>query len=102
MGVVDNPLSDKGDQVHYLPQHGVVRQDKMISRLGIVYDASAKISGPSSNDCLYTGPSFGQSISDILLRFHFHRVALAGDIEKAFLIVSVQEKDRDSLRPVDS
>ena len=96
--VVDSPSSDENDRVHYLPHHGVVRQDKTTSKLRIVYDASAKTSGPSLNECLYTGPSFGQSIFDILLRFRFHRVALAGDIEKAFLMVSVQEKDRDTLR----
>ena len=39
---------------------------------------------------LYTGPSFGQSIFDIFLRFHF---ALG-----TFLMVSVQEKGRDSLK----
>ena len=76
----------------------MVQQDKTTSKLRIVYDASAKTKGPSLNDCLYTGPSFGQSIFDILLRFRFHRVALMGDIEKAFLMVSVQEKDCDCLR----
>ncbi len=76
----------------------MVRQDKATSKLRIVYDASARAKGPSLNDCLYTGPSFSQSIFDILLRFQLHRVALAGDIEKAFLMVSVSEEDRNSLR----
>lgn len=31
-------------------------------------------------------------------KFRLQRVALAGDIEKAFLMVSVRERDRDSLR----
>ncbi len=35
---------------------------------------------------------------DILLRFRVHKVALAADIEKAFLMVSVAEKDRNVLR----
>lgn len=96
--VVDNPSSSEHDRVHYLPHHGVVRRDKTTSKLRIVYDASARTNGPSLNDCLYTGPSFSQSIFDILLRFRLHRVALAGDIEKAFLMVSVRKKDRDSLR----
>ena len=96
--VVDDPSSSEHDQVLYLPYHGVVRQDKTTSKLRIVYNASAKMKGPSLNDCLYMGPSFGQSIFDILLRFRFHQIALAGDIEKAFLMVLVQEKDRDSLR----
>ena len=64
----------------------------------IVYDASARSTGPSLNDCLYMGPSIGQSIFDILLRFRVHQVALAGDIEKTFLMVGVDEKDHDVLR----
>jgi hypothetical protein len=60
--VVDDPSVDVRDRVHYLPHHGVVQPDKTTSKLRIVYDASAKTSGPSLNDCLYTGPSFGQSI----------------------------------------
>ena len=35
---------------------------------------------------------------DIILRFRAHRKALAGDIEKAFLNVSVAKEDRDVLR----
>ena len=40
----------------------------------------------------------GQSIFDILLCFRLQQVGLAGDIEKAFLMVSMHERDRDSLR----
>ena len=43
------------------------------------------------NDCLHTGPNFGQNILEILLRFRMHHVALVGDVEKAFLMVSVAE-----------
>ena len=96
--IVAQPTLAVSDQVHYLPHHGVVRQDKATSKLRVVYDASARTTGPSLNDCLYTGPKFGQSIFDILLRFRLQQVALTGDIEKAFLMVSVTERDRDSLR----
>ena len=64
----------------------------------MVYNASARSDGPSLNDCLYTGPNFKQSILDILLRFWLQNVALVGDVEKAFLMVSVAECDRDVLR----
>ena len=50
------------DQVHYLPHHGIAWQDKMTSKIRIVYNASAKMNGPSLNYCLYTGPCFSQSI----------------------------------------
>ena len=95
--LVDNPTYS-GETIHFLPHHAVIRQDKTTSKLRIVYDASAKENGVSLNDCLYTGPSFGQSILDILLRFRIHRVALAGDIEKAFLMVGIKPADRDYLR----
>ena len=39
-----------------------------------------------------------QSIMDIILRFRSHRIAVAGDIEKAFLMVSVAKVDRNVLR----
>ena len=35
---------------------------------------------------------------DIILWFRTYKVALAADIEKAFLMVSVAEGDRDALR----
>lgn len=95
--IVDDP-STRTDRTHHLPHHAVVRHDKTTTKLRVVYDASARVNGPSLNDCLHVGPKFGQSIFDILLRFRFHRVALAGDIEKAFLMVAVKKEDRDSLR----
>ncbi len=66
---------------HYIP---VIRQDKLITKLRVVYNASAKQDGRSLNDCLYTELKFRQNIIDIILRFQVHKVALAADIEKAF------------------
>ena len=57
-----------------------------------------KTTGPSLNDCLYTGPNFVQTILDILLSFHMYWIALVGDIEKAFLMLSVELEDQDCLR----
>ena len=67
-------------------------------KLRIVYDASARVDGPCLNDCLHTGPKFSQNILDILLRFRLNQVAFIGDVEKAFLMISVAECDRDVLR----
>ena len=85
-------------QVHYLPHHAVVRKDKATTKLRIVYDASAKCDGPSLNECLYKGPKFNQLIFDLLLRFRSYRVALTADVEKAFLMIAVDNTDRDVLR----
>ena len=63
-----------------------------------MYDASCKSGGPSLNECLHVGLNFGQYISDIVIRFRVHKVALVGDIEKAFLMINVIERDRDALQ----
>ena len=82
---------------HYILHHAVIRQDKETSKLCIVYDASARADGLSLNNCLSTGPKFGQNIMDIVLWFRVHNIALAADIEKVFLMISVSETDRDVL-----
>lgn len=58
----------------------------------------AKSNGSSLNDCLYT--DYCSSLSD---DYEHHpqapnREAFVGDIEKAFLNVSVAKEDRDVLR----
>ena len=84
---------------HYLPHHAVMRNDKVTTKLRVVYDASAKVAGgPSLNDCLHKGPKFNQLILDILLRFRVFKYALTADLEKAFLQVSVVQDDCDVLR----
>ena len=101
-GIVEEvPDGSRGDdsKVHYLPHHAVVRKDKATTKVRVVYDASAKsMDNPCLNDCLYAGPSFDQSIMDILLRFRLHPIGLIADIEKAFLMIGVEPTDRDALR----
>ena len=97
MEIVTDFDPTNAERVHYLPHHAVVQQDKATTKLRVIYDASAKSDGPSLNDCLYTGPKFDQKILDILLQFRLHKVALTADIEKAFLMISMAEKDRDVL-----
>ena len=57
--------------VHYLPHHGVVRQDSQTTKLRIVYDGSARGLGDlySLNDCLQTGPNCIPKLLDILVQF---------------------------------
>lgn len=49
------------------------------------------------NECLHKGPKFDQKILDILLQFRTYCIALTADIEKAFLMISISEEDRDVL-----
>ena len=43
------------------------------------------------NDCLLKGPKFNQLVFDLLLRFRSYKIALTADLEKAFLMVPVDE-----------
>ena len=85
-------------KVHYLPHHVILRHDKDTTKLRVVYDALASTNGVSLDGCLYTGPSLLPDLMDILLTFRLHKIALVADIERAFLMVSVNEEDRDALR----
>lgn len=84
---------------HYLPHHAIVRTDHDTTKLRVVYDASAKLdSQPSLNDCLYVGRKFNQKIFNLLVRFRSYPIGLTADIKKAFLMIGVEEGDRDALR----
>ena len=95
---VENSSVETTNKIQYLPHHAVVRRNKETTKVRVVYDASARSAGPSLNDCLHTGPRFDQHIFDLLLRFRTHPIAITADIEKAFLMVSIAEEDRDVLR----
>ena len=56
------------------------------TKLRTVFDASSKTDGSSLNDWPYKGPFI---IYDILLWFHTFAYALATDIDKAFLQISI-------------
>ena len=100
-GIIEavSPEETPPTTTHYLPHHAVVRRDKSTTKVRVVYDASARsANGPSLNDCLLKGPKFNQLIFDLLVRFRSYKIALTADLEKAFLMVSVDEADRDVLR----
>jgi len=85
-------------QIHYLPHHSVVGEDKSTTNLSIVYDASARENGSALNDCLHTRPSLTPDILDILLRFRVQPILLVADKEKALLMIAVRKEDRDVMR----
>ena len=86
--------------VHYLPHHGVIRQDSQTTKLRIVYDGSARALGDlySLNDCLQTGPNCIPKLLDILVQFRWHGIAITADIEKVFLMIGVDPPNQEFLR----
>ena len=85
--------------VHYIPHHGV-KKDSVTTPIRIVYDCSCRQSAdkPSLNDCLQSTPPQLNDLTGILIRFRMNKFAITTDIEKAFIHVSLDEKDRDVTR----
>ena len=86
--------------MHFLPHHGVLCHDSETTRLQIVYNVYAKGYGSeqSFNDYLQTEPNYISKLSDILIQFRWHKIAIAANIKKAFLMIHISEADQDFLR----
>ena len=93
-----NSLNSIG--THYSPHHPVIRQDKDTTKICIVYDGSAKSGSQeqSLNDCLETGLNYTPYLFDMLVRFRSNPITITADIEKAFLMVGINNEHRDMLR----
>ena len=85
-------------ETHYLPHRPVIREDKLSTKVRMVFDASAKTTGPSLNDCLHPGPPLTEPLLSVLLRFRTNRIAFIADIKKSFLQILLQPKYRDYVR----
>ena len=85
---------------HFLPHHGVLREDRETTKLRIVFDGSARADKNhySLNDCLEKGPNLTPHVFEVLGKFRSYPVGLTADIEKAFHQISVNPADRDQLR----
>ena len=91
---------EKLSDCHFLPHHGVVREDKETTKLRVVFDGSAKdrSNDLSLNDCLEKGPNTTPHIFDILLKFRRYTIGIVSDVEKAFHQIVVTPKDRNMLK----
>ena len=96
--VDDNSTQEK--LKNYIPHHAVVTTNKKATKLQIMHDTCAKTkkSNVSVNECLYRGLIILEDLWALLIKFQSHKVALVNDIEKTFLQVGLQEKDRDVTR----
>ena len=57
------------ENVHYVPHHVVIRQNRETTKLRVVYDCSAKSNNQpyALNDCLETGPNYIPQLLEVLL-----------------------------------
>jgi len=86
-------------KVYYLPHHPVLTPDKETTKICIVYYASARVGCDVSslNECLLLGPIMLPDLCG-LLRFRLYKILLLADVEKAFLQIGIQERERDVTR----
>ena len=77
-----------------------MKKDSTTTPIRIVYDCSSRKSPnlPSLKDCLESTPPALNDLTSILMRFRIHSYAATTDIEKAFLHIGLDEKDRDVTR----
>ena len=67
----------------YMPHRPVVREDKLMTKVRPVFDASAKdYNQVSLNDCMEAGPCLVSNLTEILVRFRRWPVTATADIEK--------------------
>ena len=84
------------DKSFYLPMHGVYKDSSSTTKPRVVFDASAKTSsGHSLNDSLMVGPTPSPDLTDVLLTFRTHPIAISADISKMYRAVELAPKDRD-------
>ena len=77
-----------------LPHFPVVRPDKSITKVRIVFDASATCEGKSLNTESLPGPKLQSDIVDILVKFRKDPVALVGDISQMYHQLVLLPEDR--------
>ncbi|XP_070167587.1 uncharacterized protein [Polyergus mexicanus] len=86
-------------KICYFPHHGVLKESSSSTRLRVVFNGSwTTSSGTSLNQNLLVGKNLLPALTDILLRWRWHRYVLATDVEKMYRQIIVHEADRDLQR----
>ena len=79
---------------YYMPVHGVVKDSSTTTRMRPVFDASATTTtGNSFNNQLLPSPSLYPFVSDLLLQFWLHPIAMSADIGKMFRQIHLAEEE---------
>lgn len=84
-----------GEYPQYSIKHGKQGR-RLTTKLHIVYDCSAKANDhtPSLNDCLEVGPPIQPMMFDILLCNRKKKLCLTGNIQKEFLQIKFDVRER--------
>ncbi len=90
------PPADLLSPAYYLSVHAVLKESSTSTKVRAVFDASARTStGSSLNDQLLPGPNLYPPLTDVLVRFRCHNVAVSADISKMFREILLNPEERD-------
>jgi hypothetical protein len=101
LGVIEKVNSDDAGPVgmtYFMPHSAVIREDKVTTKVRIVFDASCQDKGVSLNDTLHKGIPRYTDLWNVLQKIRVHKWVLFSDIEKAFYQVYLKQHDKDLLR----
>ena len=93
-GYIQKLTKSQDKEQWFLPHFPVVREDKVTTKVRVVFDAAVKHNGKSLNDTIRPGPKLQRELVDVLTRFRRSPVSLSGDISEMFLQVELAERDR--------
>ncbi|GFR12308.1 uncharacterized protein TNCT_49861, partial [Trichonephila clavata] len=97
-GVVEQCSNKLIENGYFMPHRPVLRDDKLTTKVRMVYDASSNEKHLNSlNNCLHPGPNLNPNILDMIINFRTFNIAFCADLEKAFLQIGIKEEDRDYL-----
>ena len=78
----------------YLPHFPVLRPEKDTTKVGIVFDASARYEDQSLNDVIFQIPKLQRDLFDVLLRFRRQPVAVVCAIAEMYLRIGIAHEDQ--------
>ena len=75
---LDNHITEsQAGQIHCLPYHPVIRNNKKRSKVRIVYDASLRTGNSRSlKNCSLPDPSLTESLFGVLIRFQLKKICI--------------------------
>ncbi|XP_050063310.1 uncharacterized protein LOC126552646 [Aphis gossypii] len=81
--------------IYYIPHHAVLKDPSDLSKVRVVFDASATgFSGRSLNSCLHVGAKLQQDIIDILLLFRTYHYVFTTDVCKMYKQILINPEFR--------
>ncbi|XP_063988162.1 uncharacterized protein LOC135168158 [Diachasmimorpha longicaudata] len=87
--------TDTSSLSFYLPHHAVIKENRLTTKVRVVFDGSSKTSnGISLNETLMVGPTIQDHLFSLIIQFRSHQYVLTRDTEKMYRQFLVHPYDR--------